>query len=85
VKNICFDADNNARCWNCGSKGFTEKRTFRSKVMGLGVGSLATKQKMKCQRCGKYNDPGNGRPYDGPRADKYRKEREAEQAQRGTA
>ncbi len=85
MKNIRFDADNNPRCWNCGSKGFTEKRTVRSKVLGLGVGSPATKQKMKCQRCGKYNDPGNGRPYRGPRAHKYNKEWKAEQAQRGTA
>ena len=36
MKNIRFDVETNPRCWNCGSKGFTEKRTVRSKVMGLG-------------------------------------------------
>jgi hypothetical protein len=52
--------------------------------MGLGVGSLATKKKMRCQRCGKNNDPGNGRPYDGPASRRYRKEWKAEQEQHGT-
>jgi DNA-directed RNA polymerase subunit RPC12/RpoP len=85
MKNIRFDTDGTARCYNCGSKGFTEKRTVRSKVMGLGIGSMATKKKMKCQRCGKYNDPGNGRPYDGPSSRKYRMVWEAERAKRGTA
>lgn len=84
MKNIRFDTDGIPRCWNCGAKGFTEKRTFRSKVLGLGVGSLATKKKLKCQRCGEYNDPGNGRPYDGPASRKYRKEWEAEQDYRGS-
>jgi hypothetical protein len=53
--------------------------------MGLGVGSLATKKKMKCQRCGKYNEPGNGRRYKGPKAHKYQKEWKAEQEQRVSA
>jgi hypothetical protein len=53
MRNINFDTDGTPRCYNCGSKGFTEKRTVRSKVMGLGVGSMVTKKEMKCQRCGK--------------------------------
>ncbi len=71
------------RCWNCGSKGLTEKRTFRSKAM-FGVGALVTKKKLKCQRCGEYNDTGGGKPYEGPESRKYRKEWEAEQAARQT-
>lgn len=35
------------RCWNCGGKNFTEKRTARSKVT-VGVWALATKKKPKC-------------------------------------
>lgn len=79
MKDIRIDAEGIPRCWNCGSKGLTEKRTFRSKV-AIGVGSLLTKRKLKCQRCGEYNDTGNGKPYDGPAGRKYRKEYEAEQA-----
>ncbi len=85
MKNIRFDVDGSPRCWKCGSKGFTQKRTFRSKVLGLGVGSLITKKKMKCQVCGEYNDPGKGAPYDGPASRKYRKKEEAEQEERGIA
>ena len=42
-------------------------------------GVLATKKKLKCQRCGEYNDTGSGKPYDGPVGRKYRKEWKAEQ------
>lgn len=82
VKDIRIDINGTPRCWNCGSSGFTEKRTFRSKAM-LGVGALLTKKKLKCQRCGEYNDAGNGRPYQGPAARKYRKEYEKEMKARG--
>lgn len=78
MKDIRFDVDGTPRCWNCGSKGLTEKRTFRAKA-AVGVGALLTKKKLKCQRCGEYNDTGNGKPYDGPASRKYRKEWEAEQ------
>jgi DNA-directed RNA polymerase subunit RPC12/RpoP len=81
MKNVRIDQDANLRCWNCGGKGFTEKRTTRSKVM-VGVGALVTKKKLKCQVCGEYNDTGNAQPYDGPAARKYRKQWEAEQAAR---
>jgi hypothetical protein len=85
LKDIRFDATGTARCWNCGSAGLTQKRTFRSKVM-FGVGALITKKKLKCQRCGEYNDTGNGKPYTGPAARKYRREWEQEQtAARGQA
>jgi hypothetical protein len=79
MKDIRFDHEGVPRCWNCGSKGLTEKRTFRSKAL-VGVGALLTKKKLKCQRCGEYNDTGNGKPYEGPASRKYRKEWEAEQA-----
>jgi hypothetical protein len=38
----------------------------------------------RCWNCGKYNDPGNGRPYDGPASRRYRNEWKAEQEQHGT-
>lgn len=79
MKNVRVDHNGDMRCWNCGSKGFTEKRTFRAKAM-VGVGALLTKKKLKCQRCGEYNDTGGGKAYDGPAARKYRKEWEAEKA-----
>ncbi len=78
MKDIRIDDDGDARCWNCGSKGLTEKRTFRSKAT-FGVGALLTKKKLQCQRCGEYNDTGNGKPYNGPTGRKYRKEWKAEQ------
>ncbi|MEO0494052.1 MAG: SHOCT domain-containing protein [Actinomycetota bacterium] len=81
MKDIRIDTDGTPRCWNCGSKGLTSKRTFRSKAM-VGVGALVTKKKLKCQRCGEYNDTGSGKPYEGPKARKYRKEWEAEKAER---
>ncbi len=81
MNNIRIDADGTPRCWNCGSKALTEKRTFRSKA-AVGVGALLTKKKLKCQRCGEYNDTGNGKPWTGPAARKYRKEWQAEQQQR---
>ncbi len=84
MKDIRIDVDGSPRCWNCGSKGLTEKRTFRSKAM-FGVGALVTKKKLKCQRCGEYNDTGSGKPYTGPDSRKYRKEWEAEQASRTAA
>jgi DNA-directed RNA polymerase subunit RPC12/RpoP len=79
MRNIRIDSSGSPRCYNCGSKGLTEKRTLRSKAL-IGVGALLTKKKLKCQRCGEYNDAGNGQPYTGPAARKYRKEWELEQA-----
>ena len=79
MKDVRFDTGGVPRCWNCGSRAFTEKRTLRSKAL-VGVGALLTKKKLKCQRCGEYNDTGNGKPYDGPASRKYRHEWEAEQA-----
>jgi DNA-directed RNA polymerase subunit RPC12/RpoP len=79
MKDIRIDSTGSPRCYNCGSKGLTEKRTLRSKAL-VGVGALLTKKKLKCQRCGEYNDAGNGKPYTGPAARKYRKEWELEQA-----
>src|SRR5947207_1121804 len=78
MKDVRIDTDGELRCWNCGSKGFTEKRTFRSKAM-VGVGALVTKKKLKCQVCGEYNDTGNAKPYDGPASRKYKKAYIAEQ------
>lgn len=62
MKDVRIDQDGELRCWKCGARGFTEKRTARSKVL-VGVGALATKKKLKCQSCGEYNDVGNAKPY----------------------
>lgn len=79
MKNVRVDHDGELRCWNCGAKGFTEKRTLRSKMV-VGVGALMTKKKLKCQTCGEYNDTGNAEPFDGPQGRKYRKQWEDQQA-----
>jgi hypothetical protein len=50
----------------------------------VGVGALVTKKKLKCQRCGEYNDTGNGKPYEGPAGRKYKKEWKAEQEAAGS-
>jgi len=86
MKNVCVDTNGELRCYNCGSKGFTEKRTLRAKVISVGLAPL-TKKKMKCQVCGEYNDPGNADPYTGPKSKKYRKMYDAElkAAQNGAA
>lgn len=78
MKDVRFDQEGNARCWNCGAKGMTAQRTMRSKVM-FGVGAVLAKKKLKCQRCGEYNDVGNDKPYEGPASKKYQAEWEAEQ------
>jgi Protein of unknown function (DUF2510) len=79
MKDIRVDGDGEFRCWNCGNKGLIAKRTFRSKLV-LGVGSLLTKKKLKCQTCDEYNDTGSAKPYAGPEARKWRKVWEKEQA-----
>lgn len=95
VKNVRIDESGELRCWNCGGKGFTEKRTARSKwltavlgILTLGVWliilALATKKKLKCQSCGEYNDPGNAKVYDGPGGRKYRKRKEQQSAPEAT-
>lgn len=77
MKDIRIDTDGNQRCWNCGSKSFTQKRTFRAKALGgvsgvvtLGVAAaatpLVTKKKLKCQACDEYNDVGSAKPWTGP-------------------
>lgn len=71
MKDIRVDENGELRCYNCGSKGLTEKRTTRSKVL-VGVGALMTKKKLKCQVCGEYNDTGNAKPWEGPEGKKYR-------------
>ncbi|MGD0083550.1 MAG: SHOCT domain-containing protein [Acidimicrobiales bacterium] len=80
MKDVRIDRDGSLRCWNCGAKGFTEKRTLRSKAL-VGVGALLTKKKLKCQNCGEYNDTGNEKPYEGPADRKWRKVYEKEQAE----
>ena len=67
MKNVTIDENGDARCWNCGAKSFREKRTVRAKtivvllcitLIGLIFLPLilATKKKLKCNNCGKYND-----------------------------
>ena len=84
MQDIRFDEDGEPRCWNCGSKAFQAKRTTRSKLAGgiaaitlvgapiAAAGVLSTKKKLKCLRCGEYNDVGDGKPYEGPASEKYR-------------
>jgi DNA-directed RNA polymerase subunit RPC12/RpoP len=84
MKNVRVDGDGEFRCWNCGSKGLLAKRTFRSKVL-VGVGTMLTKKKLKCQTCGEYNDTGNAQPFDGPASRKWRKRYEKEQAAKSQA
>jgi DNA-directed RNA polymerase subunit RPC12/RpoP len=79
MKDVRIDQAQELRCWNCGSKQFTEQRTLRSKV-AFGVGALLTKRKLKCVICGEYNDTGSAKPYNGPESRKYRKAYEAELA-----
>ncbi len=78
MKNVRIDENGELRCWNCGGRSFTEKRTMRSKVI-VGVGALLTKKKLKCQICGEYNDAGNAQPFTGPESRKYRKAWEKQQ------
>jgi hypothetical protein len=62
MEDVRIDSEGNHRCWKCGGKNFTEKRTARSK-MAVGVGALMTHKKLKCQDCGEYNDTGNAKPF----------------------
>ncbi|MGQ0624485.1 MAG: SHOCT domain-containing protein [Sporichthyaceae bacterium] len=83
MKDIRIDTNGDQRCWNCGSKSFTQKRTARSKVMGVTAGiatvgvaalsPLATKKKLKCQACDEYNDVGTAKPWTGPSNEKLAK------------
>jgi hypothetical protein len=41
--------------------------------MFVGVGAMLTKNKLKCQTCGEYNDTGNAKPSSGPESRKWRK------------
>lgn len=82
MKDVRIDAASELRCWNCGGKGFTEKRTMRSKAL-VGVGALLTKKKLKCQTCGEYNDTGSAKPWTGPASKQYRAAYEAEIARNG--
>jgi hypothetical protein len=84
MKDVRVDAEGELRCWNCGMKGLLAKRTFRSKML-IGVGSLLTKKKLKCQTCGEYNDTGNAKPFDGPASRKWRKAWEKEQSRKSAA
>lgn len=81
MKDVRIDQTGELRCWNCGSKRFSEQRTLRSKV-AFGVGALLTKKKLKCQVCDEYNDTGSAKPFTGPESRKFRKAYEAELAAR---
>lgn len=67
MKDIRIDADGAQRCWKCGGRNFTQKRTVRAKVIAVStvaVGALATKKKLQCQACGAYNDVGSAKSWD---------------------
>jgi len=78
LKDIRIDDQQRQRCWNCGGINFTTQRTTRSKLFGLLC--LLTKPKLRCVRCGEYNDPGNAKHYQGPASRKYAAEWQQEQA-----
>jgi hypothetical protein len=74
MKDIRIDSNGDQRCWKCGGRHFTHKRTARSKVLGVTTGlatfgaaglvtTLATHKKLQCQSCGEYNDTGSAMPY----------------------
>lgn len=67
MRNVRVGEDGEFRCWKCGGRSFTLKRTFRSKLL-VGVGALLTKKKLKCQSCGEFNDVGNAKPYQAPKS-----------------
>lgn len=41
--------------------------------MAVGVGAFLTKKKLRCTRCGEWNDVGNAKQYTAPSSSKYRK------------
>jgi hypothetical protein len=65
VQDVRVDQTGKQRCWNCGGFNFTSQRTTRSKV-AFGVGALLANPKLRCVRCGEYNDTGSAKPYAGP-------------------
>jgi hypothetical protein len=68
MKDIRVDENGQLRCWNCGGKDLLDRRTGRAHVTGwvtVGIGALATKKKLRCKACGKYNDTGSAKPYKG--------------------
>lgn len=85
ILDVRVDSDGDLRCWNCGGKSFTEKRTGTAKVV-VGFGALLTRKKLRCHTCGAYNRSGNAKPWTGPRGRKYKKaaERLAEAARAAT-
>ncbi|WLP90260.1 hypothetical protein [Gordonia sp. NB41Y] len=80
MDDIQIDDAGNLRCSHCGGRNFSEKRTRRSKVIGVSAGvatvgiagaaaPLVAKKKLYCQACGTYNKMGNAQPYS-PKASK---------------
>lgn len=74
MEDIRVDEDGVLRCWKCGGKHFSEKRTGRAKLIGgtagvltLGIAGAAApllaKKKLCCQTCGQYNRMGNAQPF----------------------
>lgn len=79
MQDVRIDDQGRQRCFNCGGFNFTQQRTTRSKV-AFGIGALLANQKLRCVRCGEYNDTGSGKPYSGPAGRKYRTEWLSEQS-----
>lgn len=69
---IRIDDNGDQRCWNCGGKHFTLKRSKRAKA-GLGVvvlpAALLARKHNKCQSCGVYNVLGNAKRFTGSQQD----------------
>ncbi len=65
---IRIDDNGDQRCWNCGGKQFTLKRSKRAKA-GLGAAALLAAKHNKCQSCGVYNILGNAKKFTGSQKD----------------
>jgi len=59
---VGLDKQGNQHCWKCGGQVFTQERMTRVSVV-LGVRSIFTTQKLRCARCGEYNDVGSAMEY----------------------
>lgn len=59
MKSVQIDKDNQLHCWKCGSTALTSGRTTRSKV-AFGIAVLLTAPKLRCQKCGEWNNNKKG-------------------------
>ena len=60
MKSTQTHADGSVHCPKCNATSFTAQRTKKVKV-GLGLTSLVTAPKLRCNGCGEYLKPGSSR------------------------